>query len=273
MKKIFFSLLTIILGTSFGFSALAAELQISTISTGEISVMIDSGGEAVNAYEGQVNIPSEIEVTGIDTGSSIVSMWVTRPVTSNNITFSGITVGSFTSRGELFRVKIKAKSGSYPITFANTRVLLANGSGTPATLKTTPLTLQIPKGGTEANKKQIDTTSPEPFSPIVIQDKSQFDGHRAIVFSTTDQGSGIAYYEVQEGNTTYRAESPYILRSQWFPTNITIRAIDAEGNVREEKIFVHAPTIIYVGLLLCGIIAIIIFAFFRHVLPSNKKHH
>jgi hypothetical protein len=61
-------------------------------------------------------------------------------------------------------------------------------------------------------------------------------GKHATVFSTSDASSGVLRYDVVEnGAITSGATSPYILKDQEDTKEVTVRAVDRAGNVREAR--------------------------------------
>jgi len=76
-----------------------------------------------------------------------------------------------------------------------------------------------------------DNVGPEPFAVSVNREKSLFNNKYFIVFNTQDKDSGIARYEVKEGEGEFiLAESPYLLKNQRLGQEITVRAVDHGGN-------------------------------------------
>jgi hypothetical protein len=94
---------------------------------------------------------------------------------------------------------------------------------------------------TASGTKTVDLEPPDPFTPIIASDTAFFSGKYFLVFGTTDQSSGMAYYEVLEvpsgsvvGNLAQwqRATSPYLLQDQSLSSDIYVRAVDRSGNFR-----------------------------------------
>lgn len=87
-------------------------------------------------------------------------------------------------------------------------------------------------------KVLIDTVSPKEFTVDVAQ-KDRYDAAPVLTFITTDEHSGMAYYEISiDGGEAIRidekATTTYSLLPQSAGTHtITVRAYDAAGNVRE----------------------------------------
>jgi hypothetical protein len=80
-----------------------------------------------------------------------------------------------------------------------------------------------------------DKTPPEPFTILLGQEGSVFDGKKFISFSTTDKQSDVEYYEVKEGSLpAIRTGNTYVLQNQNKIQKITVLAYDSAGNVRKE---------------------------------------
>ena len=93
---------------------------------------------------------------------------------------------------------------------------------------------RLPNGEWEIIGKRrgmVDTTSPLPIKTEVSSDEYLYDGQYFLIFSTTDKGSGVDYYTVQEGAyITDNAKSPYVLQDQTKQDAIIITAYDKAGN-------------------------------------------
>src|SRR4030042_2646026 len=118
------------------------------------------------------------------------------------------------------------------------QVLLNDGLGTPAKLKTQGSIFEIISKGEplrEEWKKELsgDAVVPEPFTIVIQKDPAVFNGEYFIIFSTTDKQTGIDYYEVKECRDDWQnAESPYLLENQDLNSIIQVRAVDKAGNER-----------------------------------------
>src|SRR3989344_5733313 len=59
-------------------------------------VEVDTGNKNINAIEGALVLPEGMYIREIQTGNSVILMWVEEPrQTENIITFAGITPGGF----------------------------------------------------------------------------------------------------------------------------------------------------------------------------------
>ncbi|MFA6552953.1 MAG: cohesin domain-containing protein [Patescibacteria group bacterium] len=79
---------------------------------------------------------------------------------------------------------------------------------------------------------QIDATPPEPITASVNQDNSVLVGQYYLAYNTTDNASGIDYYDVTENSTVYRnVSSPFILKEQDPNGWLVVTAHDRAGNM------------------------------------------
>jgi hypothetical protein len=133
-------------------------------------------------------------------------------------------------------------------------------NGTPFTVQTSPYTLPPQTDGIYnitvraydiVNNYQeawvdiyIDTVSPDDFTPIANPSTWAQNTQPEITFSTTDDTSGVEYYEVRIDSEDFANQtSPYTLPSQ--PDgihNITVRAHDRAGNYKDSYVDVYIDT-------------------------------
>lgn len=212
----------------------------------EVAVFLNTEQESINALEGHIRFPANlVDIQGIRDGNSIVTFWITRPKVRapGDIVFSGGTPGGYTGKhGPLFSIILRSKKDGEGTIYINTLKALKNdGRATQARVTAAPLRFTTSeKNISEAAAaavpllvQEMDTQSPEIFTPAIARDESVFGGKWFLVFATQDKGSGIDHYEVKEsqlGNIWFPAESPYVLRDQDLRSTIYIKAIDKAGN-------------------------------------------
>lgn len=209
-----------------------------------LSVHVDTLGALVNAIEGTVMIPEGLEVVFIDEGDSIIDFWLEKPEWSsdtNQIEFAGVIIGGFKGPGELFALSLEyPPSFTGELEWGTSKVLLHDGKATPDSVTAISYSFEK-KTSMLGEKEEEDNVPPEPFTLTLTQDPQLFEGQYVLIFETQDKQSGIDHYEVQEGNSIFeRAESPYVLKNQDDLFNITVRAVDKAGNIREETL--ESPT-------------------------------
>jgi|SRR3989344_1874919 len=189
-------------------------------------VEVNTGVEDINALEGILVLPESMNVREIQTGNSVILIWVEEPhQTGNIITFAGITPGGFTGMYPIFTVsgEFDARDLEW-VQFESVNALKNDGSGmsVPVKMSLSPAELKT------------DAEPPEDFTPVITSDPNIFDGKYFLVFATQDKASGIDHYEVREGRWGWfrEAESPYLLKHQQLNRDVYIKAIDNIGNER-----------------------------------------
>lgn len=253
-------------------SAQAAELyfgahskEVGVGKTFEIGVLLNTQNQFVNAVEGKIIFPNDLEIVDILDGNSIINLWVEKPhlAESGKIFFSGIVPGGYLGeRGYLFSLVLKAKStGQTTITTSDERILLNDGEATGAPVHRAPISLSVVSGtAIEPFLPPHDPDLPEAFTPAVAQDPNLFDNQYFVVFLTQDKGSGIDHYEIletrnplarfktgkSEGMRGWRiGDSPYLLQNQKLTSYIFVKAIDKAGNERVSMLSPKNPLLGY----------------------------
>ena len=189
-------------------------------------IEVDTGVGDINALEGVLILPESMSVREIQTGNSVILMWVEKPhQTGDTITFAGITPGGF--------------EGAYPVftihgAFTKEDIEQAR-FGSVVALKNDGTSGQVPVAmSLSLVAFKSDAELPEEFTPTIATDPNVFDGKYFLVFATQDKGTGIDRYEVREGRWGWfsEAESPYLLRYQRLDRDVYVKAIDNAGNER-----------------------------------------
>lgn len=250
MKKIFLSLF--ISFFIFTHSALAAGLFFDTsnteIKTGsffEVTVILNSPEQKINAVEGSVYFPGDLlNFVNIRENNSIINFWVEKPQvkTNNSINFSGIVPGGYLGEGNLFKIIFKTKAtGQGELDFKDVKVLLNDGLGTELSVSQKNLSFIVSDQAPVQNEVVIvdlsDQYPPEPFTPIITKIPEIAGDNYVLVFATQDKDSGVDYYQVKEGLHAFvNAESPYVLKNQKLDKKIIVKAFDKSGNVRQVTI-------------------------------------
>lgn len=241
----------------------AAELFIDTVPTvprvGEelrVTLYIDPHEEAINALEGSVSFSPNLQVSKIYYGDSIINYWLQMPEQNGDaIYYAGVIPGGYAGNvssawegyqpGKVFEAvfNVVEKGNSWIQVGRESVVLLHDGKATEAALAVSDTTFVVTgisesENMLDAEISWNDTDKPERFTPVVTRYPDRlFGGKYYLVFNATDLSSGIAYYEVQEGDGAFvEAKSPYLLKRQKRDVYVTVRAYDQAGNVREEVV-------------------------------------
>lgn len=220
-------------------------------------VRIDSENTDINAVEGEVlldYLADTVTLAEINTAGSKLSLWPGKPLPSDNntsISFVGGSPGGLLSKDAIvFNMVLKLqKAGPIILSPHNIGVYLNDGKGTQDKVSVKDLAINVlpARSGTESADDwnaviSHDGTAPSSFEITLGKDFSVFDNRYFISFFTTDAESGVAYYEVQEGEKAFmRAESPYILKDQSLPGLIKVKAVDKAGNERVAELMPHPP--------------------------------
>lgn len=105
--------------------------------TVRLEVGIDTEGERVNAVQAWVLVPPELELIGVETGGSLIDLWIEEPSYSEGmVRLSGGLTGGFAGRGLIGSIIVRPTApGVFGATFdQGSTVLLHDGQGTSAVL-------------------------------------------------------------------------------------------------------------------------------------------
>jgi len=264
------------------------DLENSTVYEGNVFLVdlkISTPDKPINVIDGTILYDGDkLEIKEISTGGSLFALWPKPPVFTNTkgtLSFvGGVTKGFQGEDGEILKIIFLAKGqGEGKIDFLDGfSVFLHDGQGTQINPGLKPLSLNILKRPPEVpaedewqNLVEKDKTPPETFEIVMGRDPSVFDNQYFISFFTTDTESGIAYYEVKEGQKDFiRSESPYLLQDQSLKNLIKVKAIDKAGNERIEEFMPSVSPVSSIAFwaIIFGILAIIYIAW---RLAKSKK--
>lgn len=255
------------------------DVENPAISKGDtfiVNLKISTPDKSINVIDGTMLYDNnKLEINGISTGGSLFALWPKPPVFSNEkgtLSFVGGAPDGFQGeKGEVFKIIFLAKSdGKAQIDFlGGFSVFLHDGQGTQLNPWLKPLSLNISKKQTETPVKdewqvlvEKDKNPPEFIEAIISRDSHLFDNQYFVSFFATDKDSGIAYYEIKEGDRDFvRAESPHLLRDQSLKEIVQIKVVDRAGNesmITPEP--VPIPEIPYRTYLIWGLITLVILA-------------
>ncbi len=212
-----------------------------------LKLMIDSQGQVLNAFEGEVVFPDKaLELLDVQDNNSLVNFWVEKPelMDPGKIKFSGITPGGFSGQAELFKIIFKAKSEAQAfVKIENSHIFLNDGQGTEALLSAENFYFEVSDEFDDPEVISVgirDIVEPEIFQPYITKMPDIYGDKYVLIFYTQDKGSGIDHYEVREGYGVFKkAISPYVLKNQNLSSDIVIKAVDRSGN--ERRITIKAP--------------------------------
>ncbi len=239
-----------------------------------VTVSLDAQEEDANAIQAEVTFPPDMfAFKKISDGSSAVSLWIIPPKESSPgvIDLAGVMPGGFTGAdGSLFSFELQPLGvGSGTIQVASATVLANDGLGSSllVTLGSASVNVAAASPASASSAPQADYTSPNPFTPQIASDPNMFNGKYFLVFSATDNESGIDHYEVlevpsgsseQPFSSWHEAISPYLLTDQDLSSDIYVRAVDHNGNFIVVKLPARHPSVRWNGWELFAVIAFVL---------------
>ena len=205
-----------------------------------ITVSLATDADSINALDGEITIPQNIQIVSISTGNSPVKLWPVGPVymvSDHKVEFTGGTPGGLplNTQNTLFILTVVSDTkGTYDFVAGNVHTYKNDGTGAKTSLSNSSSQVVVGAGG----KGSLVAVAPDHTPPVftgyaVGKDSSLFNDNYFVTFYATDAGSGVAYYEVQEGPLAafVRADRYYVLHDQTLSLPITIRAVDKDGNI------------------------------------------
>lgn len=222
----------------------STDSSVSAMDTAIVNVFINTEGQNINSVDGSISLSDEhggnFEVRDISLVDSVFTMWPRKPSleAGQKIYFVGGVPGGV--KGDkllLFRIIVKINaSGNFSVSPNKLVAYLNDGSGTGVNISGSNSLIVVGKAKSEPQDKwkeivSNDNVAPEPFTINVVQDKNLFDGRKFLSFETFDSGSGVSYYEVQEGkNPPVKTGNTYMLIDQAGKVDIVVTAYDKAGN-------------------------------------------
>jgi len=259
-----------------------------------VRIKLDTEEEEVNAIKAELNFPqNKLEVVDTTKGGSVLVLWPEEPIYSNEagrIFFIGGIPGGFSGEAKVLSIPFRVISSFdseavAEISFKeNSEVFLNDKLGTAAetvfkgaTFNVFPEQAETPKDEWQEYLKK-DYSLPEPFEILLKQDPLIFDGKYFIAFYATDEGTGIDYYEIKEGDGPWkRGQNPYLLEDQSLQGIIQVKAVDKAGNERIVQFIppiVPEPDVFYKGIyfqIITALLLILILAISYLLLFERKK--
>jgi hypothetical protein len=267
-------------------SIFGAELNLKIIpsvggdnNSAVVEVRIDPQTKRLNVVEGVINFTGTVTSnisTEIETGGSVLTLWPLQPkysVSDKNIRFTGGTPGGFNKESLLFRIRISSsKPGILNISMSDGSIYLNDGKGTKESILLKPISVELKKSdiNSAVSNLSVDTNPPVFEFAEIGKDKDTYDGKYFISFNANDDVSGVAKYNVKEGNDmTDITNGIYILKDQTGRTPIIITAYDLVGNSAIKEITPKNDLIKYTVMILLGMF--VLFFAWRY-LYRNKKN-
>lgn len=210
-----------------------------------IDVSINTEGQKINTIEGNIALgdtTGNFEIRDITVAGSGFTLWPRKPSLSaqgDNISFIGGVPEGITGSVGLFKIIVFAKNPSeLRVTPKDIVAYMDDGKGTAISVTSRDVIVNALPSGAESRDAwrtmvSKDNIAPEIFDIVLYQDPTLYEGKKFLSFSTTDNQSGISYYEVQEdGALPVRTGDQYVLVNQNNAKEIIVTAYDMAGNAR-----------------------------------------
>lgn len=279
-------LLSVILIPNKIFAAKISASSTDMISSGDTSIInlfLDTEGEQINSVDGTIILLDEgggnFEVKDLSITNSVFGMWPNKPSLEegHKIKFVGGVVGGV--KGDhllLFKMIVKInQSGNFSIIPDVVTAYLNDGIPTKViiTKEISKIIVGEKKEETKDKWQEIisnDNTAPLAFKIKLVKDLYLYENRRFIIFETTDSGSGIDYYEVQEGEREpVRSGTNYILIDQNKNEKIIVTAYDKAGNFQVATINTRTP-INWGSIVITLLVLILIYKIIKRIKRKKK---
>lgn len=221
------------------------EKEVRAGDTFVIDVVANTEGQNINTIEGDLlfsDRTKNFEVKDVSLAGSGLTLWPRRPslsATGDQISFSGGIPGGTTGEVPLFKIVVTTKQpGEFRVGFGDVSAYANDGKGSQLSVTRVDQLIPIMAPGVESVDQwngiiSTDNIPPQPFQITLYKDSQLYNGQKFISFPAVDNESGVAYYEVQEGNTLpIRTGDQYVLIDQKIKQPITVTAFDLAGNTR-----------------------------------------
>ncbi|MEK7585895.1 MAG: hypothetical protein AAB477_01515 [Patescibacteria group bacterium] len=290
MKKLI--IILVFLGSFI--TAKAADISFdvpSNINVGQkfsIDIVLETGGVSINSIDIGVSYPKDLLVfKGYQESGGIIKLWLKHPEDKSGvIQMSGIIPGGVeglytpnkTTLGPLTLVRllfVAKELGGGVLSIDHSTVLLNDGYGTELSHNKLNNSINITKDkgvGFEAtveNSNTDDAEPPEPFDLSLVKSSYFSRTPSMLIFSAIDSVSGVKKYEMNDRGEWATVSSPLPMYRGFFSKQVTIRAVDYSGNIRESNIII--PGILSTISLVSIAILILVFAYTRFSWYKKKR--
>lgn len=253
----------------FPVSLFAAEITsiptFSSIVPGsqfEVQIDFDPDGSSVNVIEGTVQIPAGVQFIGVTSAGSPLTLWAEAPIydaSKRVVRFTGGLSGALPGEAHIMTIRASAPRGTY--TFEpHAEAYMSDGVGTRVPVVARAEGISV--GNTTVTREYSYKTATSELAVEVGSDPSLFDGARFVSFYGGDTGSGVAYYEVAEGDmSAVRAENTYVLRSD--ASKVTVTAVAPDGSRTSKTVSTTGASSSLMRILVLGfVLAVLIGLYF-----------
>jgi hypothetical protein len=223
-----------------------------------VTLFLDTGGVSINSIDVTLTLSDPtLTLAGYQDYNSIVKFWISPPKQSGNTVslvggipggIASITQGvSTTDRIPLVVLLFEAKAPTKStLSVVSSSILQNDGEGTAFVHTTKGVSLIGVKGyigAKEGKDTPVETKGdaiPPAFEQISLIPSSLLSKNPTLVmFSATDEESGIANYDVLvDGRKIENAQSPLVVNKKVFSYTVFVEAYDLYGNKQTASVIV-----------------------------------
>ena len=255
--------MTICAGICLPVVAASVTLSPSLQQQGTVTVLLSPEGEIINSFDITIHFPSDILSFDGYVDHGVVPIWVQKPAVTEKgvLQLAGVIPGGIVraydpnhpDRDALSIVSLRFSSSQEiisegTITVSSATLLRNDGKGSVVATSVESATIQ-----TAPIQHSSNTDTVAPTTPVLsLIEKSKFGRTpRMLAFTSSDEESGIEYYEVSSnGHSFLKTESPFPLPKRLFSYTVTVRAFDFAGNSAEKSIQIQETPLLGIVLLL-----------------------
>lgn len=219
-------------------------VNIAPGSEFQVRILIDSK-EPLNAYSINFGYSADfLELTGFDNSRSIIDIWQSQPVVSQNgsMKIIGGSLQPFQGQGgEVLAINFRAiAEGQVVFSFWESSVYLANGKGTKVIPQLKNLEMNIQSGGEKIQATiKADSTPPEIKILSLTPDPIRPD-RKILGFLVQDVGSGVKETMLRSRRWLWWNEWQTAINPTAFINgvwSIDFRVVDNSGNASEKTLY------------------------------------
>ncbi len=262
-----------------------------TASQGEritVDILVDPQAERINSIEATVVFSTDFfDYNGFSGKQSSIPVWVEEPVQKKKgeIYFSGVIPGGLDRMYDPLNTSntaipvtrlffIAKQSGKATFSISQAAVLQNDGKGSPTIVSTVSKTIAVQQSENRDTVRLLDEdiTAPDPFSIQIIERSVFGKTPRLALFSANDTDGGISHYQVAVGSGDFiDAKSPFALPYRLFPYQLTVRAFDYSGNMREQQTTIPTESnrIVIVSVVVFAVL-LVVAGWIRYRFYTNK---
>lgn len=223
-----------------------------------VTLYLDTGGASVNSVDVTLKISDEnLVLSGYQDYKGLIKFWITPPKQEGAYIHlvggipggvSKISEGLTTNNKIPLAVLLFEAKKPIDATIAIDNSIILQNDGLGSVFEHTRQGIRVSgignfvsgKDEKDASQESGNDTIPPVFSELYfVESTNSSETPQFIIFSATDEGSGIAYYNAlfKRKKIGY-IQSPFVVNKRLFPYSVVIEAYDIHGNKQTAQVSV-----------------------------------